>query len=218
VVDVQRGCGWPTFLGTGSALIQKVGGAILQIIQSARRASTPIVFLDYDKRDGDEEVQYDFGEKCLSCSHEDGIVLSLEHRHDASFEPVFFKKDINGFSNPHLAPYLRSLGTTVVQIVGCATDVCVLATARGALAEKFDVEILEEGVFPPFEGEAVKNRWIDSILEKKDNPRRSIKIEKARIFQAPIGAFSPGSVLDSNRINISARRTAVGRSPVLASV
>ncbi len=52
----------------------------------------------------------------------------------------------SGFEDTSLAETLRARGVDAVTVVGLATDVCVLNTARDALAEGFSVTIDRDGV------------------------------------------------------------------------
>lgn len=77
----------------------------------------------------------------------------------------------SGFDGTELAQLLRGRGVDALTIVGLATDVCVLNTARDALAEGFAVTIDPEGV-----------RGID--LEAGDSERA---LEELRTAGAAIG-------------------------------
>ncbi len=52
----------------------------------------------------------------------------------------------SGFEDTSLAETLRARGVDAVTIVGLATDVCVVNTARDALREGFEVTVDREGV------------------------------------------------------------------------
>lgn len=70
----------------------------------------------------------------------------------SAFEGVVVNDpDVLDPEGPGLAEWLRSAGVTALDVVGIATDHCVLASARDAIAEGFDVTVITDlsvGVAP----------------------------------------------------------------------
>jgi nicotinamidase/pyrazinamidase len=66
---------------------------------------------------------------------------------------VVEKQDVNCFTNPNFSPLLRLLGPARFLVYGVVTEVCVLHAARGLLKAGYEVELVEDAIWP-FSAEA----------------------------------------------------------------
>lgn len=121
---------------------------------------------------------------CLGCDRmvEEKIAAFLEHRHyQDAFEPVFTKDECDAFSNPLLAEYLRSENVEEVLLMGCSTEACILHTAQGALEAGFNVTLLEKCVYPQFQNEYTKQRWLIWATPPKQSSDQNANAAKIQI-------------------------------------
>lgn len=121
--------------------------------------------------------------KCIICDglpERSRLASFLEHKHETPFEAAFIKKESNAFTNRGLAPYLHSKGVKEVVLVGCNTFQCVLYTAIGALKAGFNVTLLEECSYPPFNNDegrySTKKYWLERAMEGSEQSKFIAKI------------------------------------------
>ena len=128
VVDVQRG------LVEGARRVpdaERVLAAVRSAVASARAAGVLVVHLQDDGYDGDTIT---FGTP--------GWELAVPAGED---EPVLRKDAEDGFVGTGLGDRLDAAGVRTVALVGIQSEMCVAATARGALAHGLTVVLPHDG-------------------------------------------------------------------------
>ena len=130
VIDVLRGlfCTEPTPFEA-----EAVVGRITAVIAKARKAGSPVIFIQHDGEPGGEDVvPFTEGWKL----HPDLIV----HPDDL----VIRKRTCDAFYGTSLEAELRSRGITTLLLMGYATDFCVDATLRNAASKDFRVIVVAD--------------------------------------------------------------------------
>lgn len=169
VVDIDYQDGWHPHKILRDETMKTVSQALVGRLAQARRASIPIMFVMLDPLrsnhiNGAQTDRTDRREKCLGCDREDNKLPDfLGHRHGNLFEAVFVKGSADAFTNPSIASFLRMKRITQIFLAGCNTFACIQATAIGAVKAGFDVSLVEDCAFPPFQYESYRREWLSSI-------------------------------------------------------
>lgn len=61
-------------------------------------------------------------------------------------DDVFYKEQANAFASEELIAYFKSKNISEVEIIGIDGNICIYASAKGAIEQGFDVTIFLEGV------------------------------------------------------------------------
>jgi len=182
VIDVDHACGWKPKDIQDNSLKQLVAENIKTELANWRASNGLIVFVIYGNDTTGQEAQVNEINGCVVCDRNDSARLAefLEHRHKNTTEPAFVKKSYDAFTNKSLAQYLKKQGVTEVVLAGCQTFHCVQATALGAVNAGFNVTLLRDLVFLPFDKQYdTEERWLDYIkgaIKMNPNSELSVKI------------------------------------------
>lgn len=117
VIDVQTG------VVGGAVRRDEVVAAIGELVDRARTASVPVVWIQHD----DDELARD--------SDEWQIVPELAPAPD---EPIVYKQYGDSFEATDFEERLADLGVGRLIVTGAQTDMCVRSTLHGALARGYD--------------------------------------------------------------------------------
>ena len=127
IIDMQ------TALVTGAYDEAKVLRAINSVIHNARRAGSPIIFIQHNHQNFEPLRKGNEGWKIHpALAPEPGDLLIEKEASDA-------------FYRTKLEEELRRLDITTVVVCGMQTEYCVDATCRAALSRDFDVELISDG-------------------------------------------------------------------------
>jgi nicotinamidase-related amidase len=130
VIDLQSGMfadpAWPPHDGEG------VIGRVTTLIDAARAAGTPVIFVQHDGGEGDP----------LSAAGP-GFTLhpALSPWPD---EPVIVKRFCSAFQGTELADVLAARGITALTICGMQTEFCIDTTCRAAFERGFPVTLIAD--------------------------------------------------------------------------
>ena len=128
VVDVQRALVEGEHAVAGAdGLLRRIEG----LLERARADGVPVLHL---QDDGVEDRLIRRGSRGWE------LVLAVEDG-----EPVIAKAGDDGFDGTALADLLEDRGTTRLVVVGIQSEMCVAATARGALARGLGVVLPRDG-------------------------------------------------------------------------
>jgi nicotinamidase-related amidase len=177
VIDVQRGlfCTEPAPYEA-----EAVVGRINVATAKARKAGSPVIFIQHDGVPGGEDV----------VPGTEGWKLhpKLEVR---SGDPVIRKTMGDAFYGSTLEAELRSRGITTVLLMGYATDFCVDATLRSATSKDFSVIVVADAHTtsdnPVLKAAVVREHhnwaWANAITKK------GVTVLKADEVRFPTGAM-----------------------------
>jgi len=123
-----------------------------RLVDAARRAQVPCIFVGLHTRAGDETPA--LRELRERRGKVDEKPICEEGTRGAEFfgpaprpgEAVFWKSRYSGFANPGLERHLRGLGRDTLVIAGLTTECCIDATARDAFERDFLVMIAQDAV------------------------------------------------------------------------
>ena len=160
VIDVQRGlfCTEPVPYEA-----EEVVARINAVTAKARKAGSPVIFIQHDGEPGGEDVvPFTEGWK---------LHPQLEVRPG---DPVIRKTTGDAFYGSTLEAELRSCGITTVLLMGYATDFCVDATLRSAASKDFGVVVVADAHTtsdnPVLKAEVVRQHhnwaWANAITKK----------------------------------------------------
>ena len=126
VIDVQKGI-------TDSRLYNFDGfiGNITRIIDTARRNSVEVIFVQHDDGPGS------------GFSHGDEAFEIAEQVKPRSGEKIFYKNINSCFGNAEFARFLNASGEKELMIVGLQTNFCIDATVKSAFERGYEVVIPE---------------------------------------------------------------------------
>ena len=185
VIDVDHACGWRVKDIRSNSSKRLVARNIKAQLANWRARNGLIVFVVYGRDATGQEAQVNGRkqENCVVCDRNDSARLAkfLEHRHGNTHELAFVKKDTDAFTNQNLAEYLKKKSVTEVVLAGCQTFSCVRTTAQGAAEAGFNITLLRDLVFAPFDKHYdTEERWLDLIratIQMNSNSKLSVKIE-----------------------------------------
>lgn len=128
VIDVQF-CmffgDWP--VPGSQELLQRIGDRIL----AAREQNEPVIFVQNDAPEGELDAP--------------GMPMWQLVFSPVAGEQVFRKTTQNVFeSNAEIAKYLKASGINELELVGLQSELCLSASARGAIAEGFGISVQRE--------------------------------------------------------------------------
>lgn len=123
VIDVQTG------VVGGAVRRDEVVAAIGDLVDRARTASVPVVWVQHD----DDELARD--------SDEWQIVPELA---PAPNEPIVYKQYGDSFEATDFEERLADLGVGRLIVTGAQTDMCVRSTLHGALARGYDALLVDD--------------------------------------------------------------------------
>ena len=156
---------------------RRAADSIVKKVSWARENNLPIIFIMLER---EQMTQVSKGSRCIGCDRENKLPDFLEHKHAPFFEPVFVKTLNNAFSNPNLAKYLNKIGAMELLLVGYNTFACVADTAKGAIRAGFDVNLLEDAVYPSFKYEKDKTDWLELVSKSiPSGSRQNVAIIKS---------------------------------------
>lgn len=136
LVDVQRNMLEGETAIAGADGFRRVMG---ELLEAARDAGVPIVHVQNDGGPGDPDEPGTRGWEPMFPP--------------APGEPVVRKDDPDTFlSNPALADVLHAMGVEILVVAGLQSELCVQATALGALERGFAV-VVPSGAHATFDGE-----------------------------------------------------------------
>jgi nicotinamidase-related amidase len=167
VIDVQRGlfCTEPAPFEA-----EAVVGRINAVVEKARRAGAPVIFIQHDGEPGGEDVvPFTEGWK---------LHPKLEVRPG---ELVIRKTTCDAFYSTRLEAELRSRDIMRLVLMGYATDFCVDATLRSAASKDFSVVVVADAHTtsdnPVLKADVVRRHhnwaWANAIT------RRGVRVIKA---------------------------------------
>ena len=124
VIDMQEA------VLAGCADVAGVVARINTLLGRARKAGTPIVFIQHEDADDPEMTAGSPGWR---------IAGALDRR---PADPVVAKRHRDGFAAPELGATLDGLGARRVVVTGAQSDFCVQTTALSALFHGYDVTLV----------------------------------------------------------------------------
>jgi ureidoacrylate peracid hydrolase len=146
VIDVQNDLchaeGAYGRLGVPLAAIQQAVERLLAVIEAARDAGVPVIFVKTHHDRWTDSPTWPVGapRSCVT-----GTWGAEFYRlRPAVGDPVVVKRRQSGFYGTDLAVILRTLGRRTVLVSGVATNVCVESTARDAAMRDYDVVLVED--------------------------------------------------------------------------
>ena len=130
IIDMQKGLFKPeTPRHDANGVINRINA----LSDFFRKKNIPVIFIQHD---GTSENEYIPGTP-------DWKILSTLNQKES--DKVISKTANDSFYNSELDVYLKTKNVTELVITGCATDFCVDATIRSALAHDYKVIIIEDG-------------------------------------------------------------------------
>ncbi len=164
VTDVQEG-----FTRQGNLKSDACTSAIprvVELVERARAAGTPIVFTKDSHREGDPEFEM-FPPHCIVGTAEHDLVEELRP-HESDAAAVIEKTRYSAFFNTDLEKVLEQLDPDDIEIIGFCTDICVLHTTADLRNRDYRVTVRRDAVetydAPGHDHEDV-NRWALSHIE-----------------------------------------------------
>jgi ureidoacrylate peracid hydrolase len=146
VIDVQNDrcheAGAYGRAGVALAAIQRAVSALVPVVEAARRARVPVIFVETRHDPWTDAPGWPAGSETGCLAGTWGAEPYLVRRRES--EPVVVKRRHSGFYATELEVILRALGRTTVVLTGVATNVCVESTARDAVARDYRVVLLED--------------------------------------------------------------------------
>lgn len=100
-------------------------------------------------------------------------------------DKYFSKKRGNAFSNPAIDTYLQSMNVVELYIAGLKAEACVLATVKGALYRKYQVNVLT-----------------DCIATNSDKKREKMIIKYEKIGAKNSNSLSVSQMWQPNKITV----------------
>lgn len=127
VIDMQ------TALVSGAHDEARILAAINTAIHNARRAGSPVIFIQHNHQSFAPLMKGSEGWKIHPAINQEPDDLVLE------------KEASDAFYRTRLEDELREIGISCVVICGMQTEFCVDATCRAALSRDFDVVLISDG-------------------------------------------------------------------------
>jgi ureidoacrylate peracid hydrolase len=128
--------------GVPLGAIQRAVGTLIPVIDAARRARVPVIFVE-TRHDAWTDAPAWPGRRGTGCVT--GTWGARPYRvQPLGAEAVVVKRRHSGFYATDLEVILRALGRTTVVLAGVATNVCVESTARDAIARDYRVVLLDD--------------------------------------------------------------------------
>ncbi|WP_313544706.1 isochorismatase family protein [Leifsonia aquatica] len=151
LVDVQRNMlEGETAIAHADELRRVLAG----LLEAARDAGVPIVHVRNDGAPGDPDEPWTTGWESVFAP--------------APGEPVVRKDDPDTFlSNPALADVLHAMGVDTLVVAGLQSEVCVQATALGALERGFAV-VVPSGAHATFDGDVPADEIVARVTLELD--------------------------------------------------
>lgn len=182
VIDVESRFGWKILAGSRHRgrtaqklrhVLQRVRSFFLQdreyvaqklqhVLQKIRSSGGLVIFVMYPRGNYSDQIHYHG--YCSGCDGTSSrLAPFLKHRHNDSGEPLFFKQEMDAFSNADLNDFLHNQGVQKLLLAGSETSRCVKETAKSALAHGFAVTLLNDCAYPPLRTQSAKTEWRNGI-------------------------------------------------------
>lgn len=167
LIDVQNNLvEGPSAIPDAVGLLQRLS----QLVQSARTAGVPTIHLQNDGAPGASDEPGSFGWE---------IHPSVR---PTESETVIRKLHDDGFHGTLLDDVLRAAGVRRIAVAGLLSEMCVSATARGAIARGYDV-VLVHDAHATYDLGDIDHRLVSRIAEHSLGDQAVITVASDVIFE-----------------------------------